>query len=77
MSFEIVRRAKAETEESFRTFKRLNRICLSCKSTFDSAWAGERICTRCKGTTAWRTGASVSMTGSNQSQSRSGRKASS
>ena len=77
MSFEIMRRAKADTEESFRTFKRLDRICLSCKTRFDSAWAGERICVRCKGTTAWRTGASVSVTGSNQSQSRSGRKGSS
>jgi hypothetical protein len=33
------------------------RECLRCQSTFESQWAGERICARCKGTTAWRTGA--------------------
>jgi hypothetical protein len=55
-------------------FIRHQRTCLSCNAMFDSAWAGERICQRCKGTTAWRNGASTSMTRSNQNQSRSGRK---
>lgn len=74
----IMRRATADGEESAtHTLKRLERTCLSCKTTFDSAWAGERICTRCKGTSAWRTGASTSVSGSSQSQSRSGRRASS
>ena len=78
MNVGIIRRAKVDADESAsRTFKRLERTCLSCKTTFDSAWAGERICTRCKGTTAWRTGASTTVNGSSQSQSRSGRKASS
>jgi hypothetical protein len=58
-------------------FVRLQRTCLSCKTKFDSAWAGERICQRCKGTTVWRNGAATSMTRSNQNQSRSGRKGSS
>ena len=72
----IMLRPRADAEElTYRTFKRLERTCLSCKTTFDSAWAGERICVRCKGSTAWRTGASTTLTGSNQSQSRSGRKA--
>jgi hypothetical protein len=30
--------------------------CLICKSPFLSEWAGERICRRCKSTTAWRSG---------------------
>lgn len=30
------------------------RQCLRCKSEFQSSWAGERICTRCKGSNAWR-----------------------
>jgi hypothetical protein len=30
------------------------RKCLVCHSEFLSAWAGERICKRCKGTPAWR-----------------------
>jgi len=55
-------------------FKRLERSCLSCHSMFDSAWAGERICQRCKGTTVWRNGAAAGVTRSGQSQSRSGRK---
>lgn len=33
------------------------RQCLRCKATFSSKWSGERICARCKGSTAWRSGA--------------------
>ena len=33
------------------------RKCLICRSPFPSAWAGERICRRCKSTAAWRSGA--------------------
>lgn len=32
------------------------RRCLRCEATFESRWAGERICGRCKGTAAWRQG---------------------
>jgi hypothetical protein len=32
------------------------RRCLICKTPFPSAWAGERICRRCKATEKWRTG---------------------
>lgn len=32
------------------------RECLRCKDSFESEWSGERICSRCKGTTAWRNG---------------------
>ena len=32
------------------------RSCLRCQSDFQSEWAGERICKRCKGTAAWREG---------------------
>ena len=35
------------------------RQCLRCCESFKSEWAGERICTRCKGTTAWRSGTPV------------------
>jgi hypothetical protein len=78
MNLGIMLRAKVDGEESAsRPFKRLVRTCLSCKTTFDSAWAGERICARCKGTSAWRIGVSTSVTGSSQSQSRSGRRAAS
>jgi len=33
-----------------------SRQCLRCQTAFPSQWAGERICGRCKGTTAWRSG---------------------
>lgn len=32
------------------------RLCLMCREAFESAWAGERICPRCKSQTRWRTG---------------------
>jgi hypothetical protein len=38
--------------------QRKARICLSCRGTFDSAWVGERICPRCKGSATWRSGSS-------------------
>lgn len=31
-----------------------DRACLCCRKTFPSAGFGERICQRCKGSTAWR-----------------------
>jgi hypothetical protein len=32
------------------------RRCLMCSEAFESAWAGERICRRCKSTDRWRAG---------------------
>lgn len=32
------------------------RKCLICQEPFPSAWAGERVCRRCKSTSAWRSG---------------------
>ncbi len=34
------------------------RRCLSCEEAFNSQWAGERICPRCKHSSAWRAGVS-------------------
>jgi len=34
----------------------MDRQCLRCQSSFPSAWVGERICTRCKTSSAWRQG---------------------
>jgi hypothetical protein len=71
----IMVRPRAEAEEwTHNTFKRIERTCLSCKTTFDSTWAGERICARCKGSNSWCTGASANLAGSSQNQARSGRK---
>ena len=40
---------KSTTEQKIRK-------CLICRSPFPSAWAGERICRRCKSSAAWRSG---------------------
>lgn len=32
------------------------RDCLKCGERFASEWAGDRVCGRCKGSIAWRTG---------------------
>lgn len=32
------------------------RKCLRCNTAFSSSWSGERICHRCKSSTAWRSG---------------------
>lgn len=45
------------------------RACLRCGSTFWSEGFGERICSRCKGTVAWR---SAIHEGSGQGRRRSG-----
>ena len=48
--------AQDETEEQpFRGVPKLRR-CLRCQVSFNSEWAGERICTRCKNSNAWRSG---------------------
>lgn len=45
------------------------RVCLKCRSTFWSEGFGERICSRCKGTVAWRSSVSG---GTGQGRRRSG-----
>lgn len=32
------------------------RRCLSCGEDFPSAWAGERVCKRCRSSSRWRQG---------------------
>ncbi len=32
------------------------RNCLACRRPFKSAWAGERICPKCKSLHSWRSG---------------------
>ena len=32
------------------------RNCLACRQPFPSAWAGERICPKCKSSSSWRSG---------------------
>jgi hypothetical protein len=35
---------------------RKERQCLMCRERFESAWAGERICPRCRTKSTWREG---------------------
>jgi hypothetical protein len=42
--------------ESKRSAEAKMRRCLICKAPFLSAWAGERVCRRCKSTEKWRAG---------------------
>ena len=47
--------ANTESEVIGRSSPKARR-CLRCDTRFDSAWSGERICPRCKGSSAWRNG---------------------
>ena len=44
------------------------RKCLRCEDDFMSEWAGERICSRCKGSSAWRSGIPVRSSSSGGKQ---------
>jgi uncharacterized paraquat-inducible protein A len=44
------------------------RSCLRCSTSFESAWAGERVCQRCKGSSTWRNGSGMEV---RRTQSRS------
>lgn len=48
------------------------RRCLRCQSPFDSAWAGERVCSPCKGTQAWKSGESLRSVSSRSSHASRG-----
>ncbi len=45
-----------KTPETDSDVEAKTRSCLICKTPFPSAWAGERICSRCKSTKKWRAG---------------------
>jgi hypothetical protein len=43
-----------EHDDLHRAGEEKTRKCLICKTAFHSAWAGERVCRRCKSTSTWR-----------------------
>lgn len=45
---------------SFRAYEQKERDCLMCREAFMSTWSGERICSRCKKSAAWRNALSES-----------------
>jgi hypothetical protein len=40
--------------EARRSAEQKIRKCLICRDPFPSAWAGERVCRKCKSTSTWR-----------------------
>ena len=46
--------APEEQDDLHRAGEEKTRKCLICKTPFQSAWAGERVCRRCKATSTWR-----------------------
>ena len=40
--------------EPDKTYEPKVRKCLMCREVFTSTWPGERICSRCKSSGAWR-----------------------
>ncbi len=44
----------AEAQHLSRRFRRQGRRCLMCDDTFGSEWVGNRVCKRCKKSSAWR-----------------------
>jgi len=52
---EISANENGETEPS-PMHKEKTRRCLVCSEDFLSAWAGERVCKKCRSSTAWRQG---------------------
>ncbi len=41
-------------EELAQPEQRRIRACLKCSEKFESAWAGERVCRKCKGGSSWQ-----------------------
>lgn len=40
--------------ENERPLQSKIRRCLKCRQPFASAWSGERVCPKCKASSAWR-----------------------
>lgn len=45
-----------DEERHIHTQTQKIRKCLLCSTDFESEWAGERVCKKCKATAAWRQG---------------------
>lgn len=53
---EISANENDETDASALHHQEKKRRCLVCSEDFLSAWAGERVCKKCRSSTAWRQG---------------------
>jgi hypothetical protein len=50
------RSAEYRKPQKDRAGEAKKRPCLICGKKFFSAWCGERVCSKCKSTSAWRVG---------------------
>jgi len=61
-SFSMLRRPKSEAEAEIETDhighaeQAMGRSCLICHTQFLSSWTGERVCKKCKSSSAWKQG---------------------
>ncbi len=59
MSLDTERSASANDDDeasTLETNREKLRRCLVCSEDFPSAWAGERVCKRCRSSSQWRQG---------------------
>jgi len=63
MSSMARRKLTAETIELEVPHVCKQRECLMCGTAFASQWSGERICGKCKSSSAWRGGVGISSGG--------------
>ena len=47
--------------ENEQPVQRTIRRCLKCRQPFSSAWSGERVCAKCKASSAWREGTGANL----------------
>ena len=47
--------------ENEQPVQRTIRRCLKCRQQFSSTWSGERVCAKCKASSAWREGGSGNL----------------
>lgn len=50
---------RADNEPPEHPERATSRRCLKCRTPFESAWAGERVCPKCKTRRDWREGDST------------------
>lgn len=52
----MTKTAYTKKPEGERTVELKTRRCLKCGTAFESAWVGERVCSKCKSSSDWRSG---------------------
>ena len=61
MGYHMSKAAYHKKPENEHPGTRTIRRCLKCRQPFSSAWSGERVCAKCKASSAWREGGSGNL----------------